>query len=50
MHTIKVIFDSGNVIITNINGSESEIRRYYAIGSIVGFDNQDKIVNIEFIR
>lgn len=49
MYTVKVTFESGNYLLTQINGTKQQIRRYYAIGSIVGFDNQDRIVNVEFI-
>ncbi|WP_164027393.1 MULTISPECIES: hypothetical protein [Rodentibacter] len=50
MHTVKITFESGNYVITRINSTENDIRSYYAVGSIVGFDNQDKIVQIEFIQ
>lgn len=50
MNTVKVTFESGDYIITRINGTEDEVRAHYAIGSIVGFDNQDKIVRVEFIQ
>lgn len=49
MHIVKVIFESGNTLITRVNGTKQQIRQYYEIGSIVGFDNIDRIVNVEFI-
>lgn len=49
MHTVKITFESGDHVITRIKGTENDIRAYYAIGSIIGFDNRDKIVRVEFI-
>lgn len=49
MRTVKITFESGNTLTTRINGTEEIIKRYYAIGSTVGFDNNDKITALEFI-
>ena len=32
MKTAKVIFDNGDEIITDINGTDEEIQNYYAVG------------------
>lgn len=47
--TVKITLLSGNEIITAINGTEETIRNYYAIGSIVGCDNNDPITGLEFL-
>lgn len=46
---VKVIYDDGDYFFTRINADEQTIRRYYAIGSSVGFDDPRKIVAIEIL-
>lgn len=52
MKTVKVIFSNDDSIITNINGTESEIRAYY-IGKVfnIGIYNDllVKAVSVEFL-
>lgn len=53
MRTIKVTFDNGDSIITNINGTESEIKDYY-IGSAFNIGNYEdcfvKAISVEFLK
>lgn len=53
MKTVKVTFDNGDSTITNINGTESEIKEYY-IGNIFNIgiyeDCLVKAVNVEFLE
>ena len=56
MKTVKVTFADGNTILTNINGTEEEIRQYY-LNNVFQFgdtpdcpkDNLQKAVSVEFI-
>ncbi len=55
-HVIKVTFEDGNHLVTEINGTQEEIRRYY-IGTKFQFgdteecprDKMVKAVNVEFL-
>lgn len=53
MKTVKVTFDNGDNIITNINGTKSEIKEYY-IGSIFNIgtykDCLAKAISVEFLE
>ena len=53
MKTVKVTFDNGDSIITNINGTESEIRDYY-IGNIFNIGTYEdclvKAISVEFLK
>jgi hypothetical protein len=53
MRTIKVTYDNGDSIITNINGTESEIRNYY-IGNIFNIGTCEdclvKAVSVKFLE
>lgn len=52
MRTVKVIFSNGDSVITNINGTEAEIRAYY-IGKVFNIgtcnDLLVKAVSVEFL-
>lgn len=56
MRTIRVTFEDGNTITTNINGTDEEIRRYY-IGQSFNFgdtqehpkDKMVKAISVEFL-
>lgn len=54
MRTVKVSFKNGNYFITRINGTESEIRHYYEIGSrfnIGSVEDDWQIVSaVEFLK
>lgn len=53
MRTIKVTFDNGDSIITNINSTESEIKEYY-IGNIFNIGTYEdclvKAVSVKFLE
>lgn len=53
MKTVKVTFDNGDSIITNINGTESEIKEYY-IGSVFNIGTYEdclvKAVSVKFLE
>ena len=53
MKTVKVTYDNGDSIITNINGTESEIRDYY-IGNIFNIGTYEdylaKAISVEFLE
>lgn len=58
MKTIKITYSDGDYTITDINGTEDEIRNYFPIGqvNVYGFDDGTgwkeltrKITNVEFI-
>lgn len=48
---VKVTFEDGDHIITRINGTEEEIKKYYSgtfnLGPVT--DNMQKVVGVEFI-
>lgn len=53
MRTIKVMCDNGDSIVTNINGTKSEIEDYY-IGNIFNIGTYEdclvKAVSVEFLK
>lgn len=53
MRTIKVTYDNGDSTITNINGTESEIKDYY-IGSTFNIGTYEdclvKAASVEFLE
>lgn len=57
MRAIRVTFADGNVINTNINGTDDEIRAYY-LGQFFNFGDTDQhpagnmqeAVNVEFLE
>lgn len=54
MRTIKVTFEDGDTIITNINGTDAEIRAYY-LGNEFNIGNGEKdnvqmAVKIEYLN
>lgn len=53
MQTVKVTYSDGNTITTGINGTEAEIREYFAIGRVFNIgsveDNCQKVTALEFI-
>ena len=60
-HQVKVTFDDGNTVITGINGTEDEVRDYYALGKIFNIagpdltgdgpsDNMVKVTDLEFLE
>lgn len=49
MRTVKIFFQSGDTVVTRINGTQQQIKAYYAVGTVVGFDCNDKIIRLEFI-
>lgn len=48
MKTAKVIYANGNVITTSINGTDDEIREYFAIGRKfnIGNGEQDDLQSV----
>ena len=51
MKTVKVVFEDGNSLTTDINGTDEEIRQYY-IGQSFEFDENKpmvKAVSVEFL-
>jgi hypothetical protein len=53
MNTVKVIFNNGDYLITNINGTKKEVKDYYLnnifnIGTVE--DKMVKCVKLEFIN
>jgi hypothetical protein len=59
MRAVKVTFADGNTITTGINGTEKEIRDYYAIGNMFNLgtgadgepeDNIQKVTALEFLN
>lgn len=50
LHTVKVAFDDGDFFYTQISADEDTIRRYYAVGSTIGFDDDRKIISVEIIH
>lgn len=50
MKTVKITLASGNTFTTRINATDEVIKRYYAIGSVTGFDNNDKITAVEILN
>lgn len=53
MKTVKVIFTNGDEIITDINGSDEEIRAYYRIGNTFNLgdykDDMQQVVSVEIL-
>lgn len=53
-HTVKVTFEDGDSLKSTINGSEAEIRAYYAIGRIFNLgtveDRCVAVTAVEFLR
>ncbi len=53
-HFVEVTFESGDVIKTSINGTEQEVREYYAPGNLFTFETIDQkeyqtaVKNIKF--
>ncbi len=54
MKTVKVYFDNGDSITTGINGTDDEIRKYYAIGKYfnLGIDGDlmTKVTEVNFVQ
>ncbi|MFC0946343.1 hypothetical protein ACFGWO_11605 [Pasteurella multocida] len=50
MRTIKITYTNGDHFITRINGDEETIKRYYAVGSSVGIDNNNIIAKVEILN
>ena len=54
MLTVKVSFADGDTITTRINGTEQEIRDWYAVGSVFNLgsvdDNMQRVTGIEFLN
>jgi hypothetical protein len=53
-HFVRVTFDDGDFIETSINGTEAEVRAYYAVGrqfniGLGPLDNMRTVVSLEFI-
>ena len=47
MKTARIIFEDGNVITTDINGTDKEIKEYYSIGRFFNFGvNGDNMVKV----
>lgn len=53
MRVVKVLFGNGDSITTSINGTEDEIKRYYAIGRPFNIgsveDNMQNVTALEFV-
>lgn len=54
MRTIKVYYSSGNIVTTDINGTDAEIRAYYVgnmfnVGDGAGGDKMDRAVVVDFL-
>lgn len=53
MKTVKVTYANGDTITTGINGTEAEVRQYFAIGRVFNIgsvdDNLQAITSLEFI-
>lgn len=53
IRSVRVKFDDGNEIVTRISGSESAIKRYYAIGKVFNLgtteDRLARVVSLEFL-
>lgn len=51
--SVKVTFDDGDIIETEINGTIADVKAYYAIGKKFNIgnveDNMQRITNLEFI-
>lgn len=50
MRTVKITFANGDCLTTRINGDDETIKRYYAIGSMVGIDNKNVIAKVEILN
>jgi len=52
MKTVKVFLTDGDSYITDINGTDKEIKEYFKIGKIVniGAGEKDKITRIKRIK
>ncbi len=52
-HTVKVSYANGDTVTTEINGTEQEVREYFAIGNSFNLgregDNMQKVTGLEFI-
>jgi len=58
MKTVKITFSDGDFLVTNINGTEEEIRNYFRIGNtdVRGYDDGNgwkeykrTITGVEFV-
>ena len=49
MKTVEVIFSNGNTLITDINGSDEQIRAYY-IGKVFNFGDTDTCPNDVLVK
>lgn len=52
MREVRVTYSDGNVIETNINGTNKEIKEYYKVGKIVNIGDgaRDKLVKIRKVE
>ncbi len=55
MRQIKVTYDNGETIATCINGTDEEIKRYFAVGRAFNIgsginDLMAKVVRVEFLN
>lgn len=53
-HAVKVTFDNGDHLLTEINGTEESVREYYRIGKVfnIGVGEHDKmqrVAEVEFL-
>ncbi len=53
MKTVKVSYSNGDSIVTSINGTDNEIKAYFAIGRPFNIgsvdDNVQRVMALEFI-
>jgi hypothetical protein len=53
-HAVRITYSNNDTIETEINGTEEEVKKYYAIGNEFNIgsveDNIQKVVKLEFIR
>ncbi len=48
MKAVRITFNNGDIITTNINGTKDEIKEYYGKGQVFNIGvNGDKLVNVE---
>lgn len=53
MRVVKVLFGNGDSITTSINGTNDEIKAYYAVGRMFNIgqvdDNMQAVTSLEFV-
>lgn len=53
IRSVRILFDDGDEIVTRINGTEDDIKNYYAIGKVFNIgvyeDHLVRVVALEFL-